>query len=108
MFKLTQAAAGIAAALLAFSAQAADFQIRGVIDLGLTVTHAKHGDTTLSMTPDNYIGSGFDFLGEEKLSGTTKVGFALRIVSTRIPALSRLRTSFSITSPSSTLRGRTV
>lgn len=38
MFKLTQAAAGIAAALLAFSAQAADFQIRGVIDLGLTVT----------------------------------------------------------------------
>lgn len=78
MFKLTQAAAGIAAALLAFSAQAADFQIRGVIDLGLTVTHAKHGDTTLSMTPDNYIGSGFDFLGEEKLSGTTKVGFALR------------------------------
>ena len=28
MFKLTQAAAGIAAALLAFSAQAADFQIR--------------------------------------------------------------------------------
>ena len=77
MFKLTQAAAGIAAALLAFSAQAADFQIRGVIDLGLTVTHAKHGDTTLSMTPDNYIGSGFDFLGEEKLSGTTKVGFAL-------------------------------
>jgi predicted porin len=30
------------------------------------------------MTPDNYIGSGFDFLGEEKLSGTTKVGFALR------------------------------
>jgi len=76
--KISVLAATAALAFGAAAAHAEGVSIKGAVDLGLTLTHAHHGKTKFSMTPDNYVGSEFGLFGEELLDGGNRVGFALR------------------------------
>ena len=78
MFKKSLVAA---AALATFSAgaMAANVEIYGVLDIGLSYTHTSHQEKSdkFEMSNNLYAGSRFGFRGTEDLGDDLKVGFIL-------------------------------
>lgn len=73
--KNTSVAVAVSAAMFGSCACAANFEMYGVMDTGLSYTHVKGGADKLEMTSGNYAGPRVGLRGEEKISDSLTVKF---------------------------------